>query len=120
MFKILLSLLIIFPVLMGFGEIFQKLFGRIWSGLSAKIFSGMFFLTLIWQVLAFFVPLNIWVESISVVIGIICFFYFRSYKGFLNYTKEEIIRFFILSLPIVFAGSFYPFILDILVIMFRV
>ena len=45
-------------------------------------------------------------------IGIICFFYFRSYKGFLNYTKEEIIRFFILSLPIVFAGSFYPFVID--------
>lgn len=112
MLKILLSLLVIFPVLMGFGEIFQKMFGRIWSGLSSKLFSGMFFLTLIWQVLAFFVPLNIWVESISVVIGIICFFYFRSYKGFLNYTKEEIIRFFILSLPIVFAGSFYPFVID--------
>jgi hypothetical protein len=72
----------------------------------------MFLLAIIWQVLAFFVPLNIWVESISVVIGIICFFYFRSYKGFLNYTKEEIIRFFILSLPIVFAGSFYPFVID--------
>jgi hypothetical protein len=42
----------------------------------------MFLLAIIWQVLAFFVPLNIWVESISVVIGIICFFYFRSYKGF--------------------------------------
>ena len=63
MFKILLSLLIIFPVLMGFGEIFQKLFGRIWSGLSAKLFSGMFLLAIIWQVLAFFVPLNIWIES---------------------------------------------------------
>ena len=41
MLKIFLSLLIIFPVLMGFGEIFQKLFGRIWSGFSAKLFSGV-------------------------------------------------------------------------------
>ena len=112
MLKIFLSLLIIFPVLMGFGEIFQKLFGRIWSGLSAKLFSGMFFLTLIWQVLAFFLPLNIWVESISLGIGVISFFYFKSYKDFLKYKNEEMIKFLVLSLPIVFAGSYYPFIID--------
>ena len=112
MFKILLSLLIIFPVLMGFGEIFQKLFGRIWSGLSAKLFSGMFLLAIIWQVLAFFVPLNIWIESISILIGGLSFLYFRSCKDFLNYRKEEIVKFSILSLIIIFAGTYYPFIID--------
>ena len=112
MFKILLSLLIIFPVLMGFGEIFQKLFGRIWSGLSAKLFSGMFLLAIIWQVLAFFVPLNIWIESISILIGGLSFLYFRSYKDFLNYRKEEIVKFSIPSLIIIFAGTYYPFIID--------
>lgn len=112
MFKILLSLLIIFPVLMGFGEIFQKLFGRIWSGISAKLFSGMFLLAIIWQVLAFFVPLNIWIESISILIGGLSFLYFRSYKDFLNYRKEEIVKFSIPSLIIIFAGTYYPFIID--------
>ncbi len=112
MLKILLSLLVIFPVLMGFGEIFQKLFGRIWSGLSAKLFSGMFLLAIIWQVLAFFVPLNIWIESISILIGVLSFLYFRSYKDFLNYRKEEIVKFSIPSLIIIFAGTYYPFIID--------
>ncbi len=112
MLKILLFLLVIFPVLMGFGEIFQKLFGRIWSGLSAKLFSGMFLLAIIWQVLAFFVPLNIWIESISILIGGLSFLYFRSYKDFLNYRKEEIVKFSIPSLIIIFAGTYYPFIID--------
>jgi hypothetical protein len=83
MLIIILSIIIIIPVLAGIGEIFQRLFGKIWSGVSAQLISGIFFLAMIWQVLAFFIPLNIWVESISLGIGILAFFYFKSYQNLL-------------------------------------
>ena len=92
MLYILLSIIIIIPVLVGFGEIFQKIFGKVWLGISAKLFSGMFFLAMIWQMLAFFVPLNIWVESVSLVIGFLAFFYFKSYKNFSTFSKKEILK----------------------------
>jgi len=63
MLIIILSIIIIIPVLAGFGEIFQRIFGKICSGLSAQLFSGVFFLAMIWQVLAFFIPLNIMVRK---------------------------------------------------------
>ena len=112
MLIIILSIIIIIPVLAGFGEIFQRLFGKIWSGIPAQLFSGMFFLAMIWQVLAFFIPLNIWVESISLGIGILAFFYFKSYQNFTSFTKNEIFKLSVLIFIIAFAGSYYPFILD--------
>ncbi len=65
MFKILLSLLIIFPVLMGFGEIFQKLFGGFGQVFLQSFFEGCFTSNNLAS-LSFFVPLNIWIESISI------------------------------------------------------
>ena len=112
MLLILLSIVISLPVLAGFGEIFQRIFGKIWSGLSAKLFSGMFFLAMIWQVFAFFIPLNIWVESISLGIGILAFFYFKSYQNFTSFTKNEIFKLSSLTIIVAFSGSYYPFILD--------
>ena len=112
MLIIILSIIIIIPVLAGFGEIFQRIFGKIWSGLSAQLFSGVFFLAMIWQVLAFFIPLNIWVESISLGIGILAFFYFKSYQNFTSFTKNEIFKILLLTIIVAFVGSYYPFILD--------
>ena len=43
----LFSLIIVLPVLMGFGHIFQHLFGKIWQGLSSQIISGILFLMII-------------------------------------------------------------------------
>ena len=112
MLIIILSIIIIIPVLAGIGEIFQRLFGKIWSGVSAQLISGIFFLAMIWQVLAFFIPLNIWVESISLGIGILAFFYFKSYQNFTSFTKNEIFKILLLTIIVAFVGSYYPFILD--------
>ncbi len=112
MLFILLAIVFIIPVLIGFGEIFQKFFGEIWSGISSKFFSGMFFLMMIWQIFAFFVPLDIWVESLSVMVGFLAFFYFKSYKNFLKFSKTEIQKLSFLTLIVIISGSYYPFILD--------
>ena len=46
---------------------FMKFFREFWENLvrvSAQLFQE-FFLAMIWQVLPFFIPLNIWLERIS-------------------------------------------------------
>jgi hypothetical protein len=78
MLFILISILILLPVLAGFGEFFRKAFGEIWEGVSGKIFSGIFLLAMIWQIMAFFFPLNAWVEGVSLTAGISSFFYFKT------------------------------------------
>ena len=112
MLYVLFTIIFLIPVLAGFGEIFKKIFGEIWQGISAKLFSGMFFLAMIWQILAFFFPLNIWVEGVSLVIGFLAFFYFKTYNDFLKFSKTEILKLFFLTLIITISGSYYPFILD--------
>lgn len=112
MLLILLSIVISLPILAGFGEIFKKIFGEIWQGISAKLFSGMFFLAMIWQILAFFFPLNIWVESTSLIIGFLAFFYFKTYRSFKNFSKNEVFKLSFLLIIVIFSGSYYPFILD--------
>lgn len=112
MLYIVLSIVVIIPVLAGFGEVFQKFFGEIWSGLSAKLFSGMFLLGMIWQILAFFVPLNIWVEIASLTLGFLAFFYFRTYKYLFQFNKNEILKLSFLVLIVMFSGSYFPFVLD--------
>lgn len=112
MLYILLSIIIIIPVLAGFGEIFQKIFGEMWSTFSAKIFSGIFSLAMLWQILAFFIPLNIWVESASLIIGFLAFFYFKTYRSFNDFSKSEVFKLSFLSIIVIFPGSYYPFILD--------
>jgi len=105
MLYVLFTIIFLIPVLAGFGEIFKKIFGEIWQGISAKLFSGMFFLAMIWQILAFFFPLNIWVEGVSLVIGFLAFFYFKTYKDFLKFSKTEILKLCFLTLIIIISGS---------------
>ena len=112
MFFIILSAILILPVLMGFGEVSRKLLGEIGESISIKIFSGIFLLAMAWQVLAFFIPLTVWVEGISVGVGIGTFFYFKTYQSLLKLSGKEWFKITLISLLIVFAGSYYPFILD--------
>ncbi|MFT3919004.1 LIC_10190 family membrane protein [Cloacibacterium sp.] len=112
MLYILLSIIIILPVLAGFGEIFQKIFGEMRSTFSAKIFSGIFSLAMLWQILVFFIPLNIWVESVSLIIGFLAFFYFKIYRSLKNFSKNEVFKLSLLLIIVIFSGSYYPFILD--------
>ncbi len=108
----LFSLIIVLPVLMGFGHIFQHLFGKIWQGLSSQIISGILFLMIIWHILAFFIPMGLEVEIASIVVGLGSFFYFRLYHFFWKFTSEEGIILGYLILTTTFFSSYYPFILD--------
>lgn len=112
MLYILLSAIIIIPTLLGMGSIFERIFGKAWTGISAKLFSGTVLLSLVWTVAAFFFPINIYIELISVATGISTFFYFKQNLRLIDFIKENSKAFFPILLVIIFFGAFYPFILD--------
>ncbi len=112
MFYILISAVFILPVLAGFGSLFEKLFGSFFSAISSKLFSGTVFLTVFWTVLAFFIPLNIYVEVFSLGVGFFCFFYFKNYLDFYKIFSKNKILLPLIILTTLFFSSFYPYILD--------
>lgn len=112
MFYILCSTIILLPVLAGLGAVFQKLFGRFWEGLSFEIVAGVFSVAIVFSVLSFFAPLNLAVEIPVLILGLISFFYFKSYQRFWNFFSANGFVFPVISVFILIFGAFYPFILD--------
>ncbi|WP_297985630.1 hypothetical protein [uncultured Chryseobacterium sp.] len=111
MLYILFSTIVILPVLAGIGHLVEDIMGKLFRGLSSKVLTGIFATTLIWCVLAFFLPLNIYIEAITVLIGLAAFFYFRIFEEFFEFLKQYK-TFSVLALITIFFGSYYPFILD--------
>ena len=112
MVLILLSTVLLLPVLMGLGKIVENFSGILTDGISGKILSGILGISLFWTVLAFFIPLNIYVEVPTILLGIVYFFKEKLYKAFYQFSKKEFSLISITSLIIFYCGSFYPYILD--------
>lgn len=112
MVYILFMLIILLPVLAGFGKIFQQFIGEIFSGVSGLLLSGIFSAALGFTWIAFFFPLNIYIEVPALLLGLAAFFYFKVYTVFWKFFSENSLPFFLIILILVFFGSYYPFILD--------
>ena len=112
MVYIFFMLVILLPVLAGFGKIFQHFIGEIFSGVSGLLLSGIFLVALGFTLIGFFSPLNIYVEVPALVMGLAAFFYFKVYTGFWKFFSENSLSFFLITLITVFFGSYSPFILD--------
>lgn len=105
-------LILLLPTLAGLGAIFKNIFRSFPRGIALQIIAGIFFTTITWTILAFFIPLNIYVEIGTLIIGITAFFYFKVYLQFWNFISKNSLLFLSISLLIIFFGSYYPFILD--------
>ncbi|MFP3833202.1 hypothetical protein SCA31_09875 [Chryseobacterium sp. SIMBA_028] len=112
MILILVSSIFIIPVLMGLGKIMEKIFGILFRGISGKILLGIMGVSVVWTVASFFIPLNIYVEMITVLPGLFYFFKEKIYHEFYQLTKKEITLGVIVSAIILLSGSYYPYILD--------
>ncbi|MCW1960660.1 LIC_10190 family membrane protein [Chryseobacterium viscerum] len=112
MLLILFSSIFIIPVLMGWGKIIENVSGILFQGISGKILSGILGISLVWTVLSFFYPLNIYVETASILLGLLFFFKNRLYQEFYQFSRKDFALLSAGSLIIIFAGSFYPYILD--------
>ena len=112
MLYILFSVVVFLPVFAGWGQVFRKFGGDIFSGIAVQLFSGIFAVSLVWTVIAFFFPLDLKVELITIIIGLAGFFYYKIYNQLWNFFRETSPSFFVVLLIIIFFGSYYPFILD--------
>lgn len=112
MLAILLSAVILIPVLMGWGRLTCFVINSCIKGITPKVFSGILGLSIIFTILAFFIPLNSYVEIPVIVTGLLFFFKDHLYKEFSVFSKKDCWLIGIVSLIITFCGSFYPFILD--------
>ncbi|KIA88555.1 membrane protein [Kaistella jeonii] len=105
-------LVILLPVFSGFGQFFSKISGNLSEGIAINSIMGIFSISIVYSVLAFFIPLNIFVEGTFIILGLFFFFYFKIYNQFWSFIAENKRLFPLLSFIIIFFGSFYPFILD--------
>jgi hypothetical protein len=112
MLLILFSSIFIIPVLIGWGKIMENLSGILFQGISGKILSGILGLSLIWTLISFFIPLNIYIETVSIFVGLFFFFRNRLYGEFYQFSKKDFVLLSAVTLTILLAGSYYPYILD--------
>lgn len=112
MLYILFSLVILFPVLAGFGSLTEIFIGKFFKGISSKIFLGILIVATFYVEIAYFLPLNIYLEVFIISIGFILFLHFKLWKEFWIFIKLNYRIFSIFTIIILLFGSFYPFILD--------
>lgn len=112
MIIILISTVFMIPVLMGWGKIMESLFGNGFGGISGKVLSGILGISLVWALLSFSVPLNIYVEIPSILLGLFYFFKDQMYRELYTLSKRDYGLAGIVSLIILLAGSYAPYILD--------
>ncbi|WBV61733.1 hypothetical protein PFY12_06320 [Chryseobacterium camelliae] len=112
MISILLSTLLIIPALIGWGKFLENLFNSLFKGISGKIICGILGISLVWTILSFFIPLNIYVEIPTLALGLAYFFKDKLYQEFSIFSKKDSLLISLISFIIIFCGSFYPFILD--------
>ncbi|KQR91927.1 hypothetical protein ASG01_13060 [Chryseobacterium sp. Leaf180] len=113
MLFILLSAVLIFPVLYGWGLLAERLLPEISSHfLSGTLLTGICFVTCIAAILAFFFPLNIYIEALVIAVGFTGLFLNRDKINFQNFDRKNLKIVFAGTLVTAFLSSFYPYILD--------
>lgn len=112
MLFIFLSLIILMPAMAGWGALLRKIVGSTIEGFAGKIFMGIFLVALLFQSWAFFLPLHLEVELGVLLLGLVSFFYFKSYQELYHFTINQWVIFFFTTSISILAGSYYPFILD--------
>ncbi|MCX8526071.1 hypothetical protein OF897_19325 [Chryseobacterium formosus] len=112
MLLILFSSILLISTLIGWGKLMENFFGHNLNGVSGKTLTGILSIGLIFTVLAFFIPLNLYVEIPTILIGLFYFFKENLYLNFYQFSKKNLTIFGVLTVVILFCGSFYPFILD--------
>lgn len=112
MLLILCSSIFLITTFMGWGKLMENIFGKRLQGISGNILMGILSVALIFTVVAFFIPLNLYVEIPTILIGFLYFFKDKLYLEFFRFSKKDSIIVGILGTVILFSASFYPFILD--------
>lgn len=113
MLVLFFSSILIISVLSGWGTFFESV-TRVqgFKGISGKILTGIFGITLLYTVLSFFIALNLWVEIPVIFWGLFYFFKHKLYSIFYALSKNDLWLLAMSTIIILFCSSFYPYILD--------
>lgn len=111
MFYIFCTALFLLPVFWGVGAWVSR-FVHMPDSVAWEMILGLMTISIAWTLLSFFVPLDIYCELITLLIGVTGFFRFRKYHYILPFIRQHYPVFAPFFLLIAFAGSFYPFLLD--------
>ncbi|WP_407401249.1 LIC_10190 family membrane protein [Chryseobacterium sp.] len=113
MISILLTLLLLLPCLLGLGKLFSVMIKKsIFDGIANLALMGIFSVSIVWTILAFFVPLNFYVEIPTLLLGIFFFVKYKMYSLFTKFTRKDLIIITLITFAILYCGSFPPYILD--------
>ncbi|WP_312993207.1 LIC_10190 family membrane protein [Chryseobacterium flavum] len=112
MILILISAIFIIPVLMGIGRIVELVAGNLFPGIAGKALSGILGICIIWNIISFFTPLNIYIEIITIILGVSFFVKDKLFTEFRQFSTGEILLLTFVSFIILWAGSYAPYILD--------
>lgn len=112
MILILFSAIFIIPVLIGAGKIMDLFWGSLFPGIAAKALAGILGISIVWTLLSFFIPLNIYVEIGTLSLGFLFFFRNKSYLELYHFSGKDIFLMITISFIIILAGTFSPYILD--------
>lgn len=108
----LFSFILLIPCLLGIGHVVSLKFGTLYPGISSKIVLGIVATSLVWTVLSFFIPLNIYVEISTLLLGYASLYLNKMWKEGWNSLKNQNILFYFTLFLVCLFSSFYPFILD--------
>lgn len=112
MIFILLSSILMIPVLAGWGKLMDLISGELFQGISGKILSGILGISIVWTLISFFAPLNIYIEIPTILLGLFSFFKNKLHQEFYRFSKKDYYLGTFISFSIVLGGSYYPYILD--------
>ncbi|KMQ62526.1 membrane protein [Chryseobacterium sp. BLS98] len=112
MILILLSSVLILSVLAGWGKVIESFLGTLSGEVTGSILTGTMGLSMIWTVLSFFIPINIYVEIPFVLTGVFFFFKKKMYQEINQFSKKDTLLIGGISLVILYCSAFHPYILD--------
>ncbi|WP_300670045.1 hypothetical protein [Soonwooa sp.] len=112
MLYLLLTTTLLFIITYGLGNLYQKLLPFYEEKISTTILIGLSITAIIWTAIAFFFPINKFVEITFSALGILSFIYFKSYHRCRSFLKRQSRFFYFCLVTIVLVGCYYPFILD--------
>ena len=111
MLYLLLSLFSVVLLLLGWGNLFEKILADFWNGISAKLFRGILCISVLSSIVAFFAPLNIQYEIVIIFIGVLGLLKNRSnvYND-LGFLRNK--TFLLFAFIVIVITTFAPFIND--------
>lgn len=111
MLLILATLLVLLPTIAGWGKAASLLL-PMHERLSSYLLAGLVAVGTLTTIVAFFTSLSEWIEVFIVALGLAAFFWYRLYRMFWNFLKQNFKLFITYLVLVLFASSFFPFILD--------